>query len=277
MFMRTGLLALALLTAPLLAQQHTPFDPGCPLPPSIDGPSRDVDEQCGIEGKGGNNQRHNDASRAKNNFCATGNTITLTFANFDRLQDAAENAEIPTGTNKYPDDRADVQDMVTINHHRLGEGDRVRLVAWVLTAHYSNVDERSDGTAGEHVNCSKPGEDWNDIHIALVTNKNNPECTSITAELSPHHRPDAWLDPADLLNLQFPVRMTGQLFYDSIHKPCNNGHGSAPRRRASWEIHPVYQIDVCTKKSLANCPADGNNWTPLATFLEQQEEEEPEQ
>jgi hypothetical protein len=38
----------------------------------------------------------------------------------------------------------------------------------------------------------------------------------------------------------------------------------APSRVSSWEIHPVYAIDVCKKKSLNSCKADNDSvWTPL--------------
>jgi hypothetical protein len=35
-------------------------------------------------------------------------------------------------------------------------------------------------------------------------------------------------------------------------------------RQSSWEIHPVYGIDVCKGKNLANCRAGNDSvWEPL--------------
>jgi hypothetical protein len=198
----------------------------------------------------------------------------LTLAVFDRLQRRAFTEQIPTGPNRFPDDRDDVHDISTQNGQRFGEGDRVRIVAWVMKAKFSNDKPRPRGKNGEHVNCNHSGEEFNDIHIALASNKNDGECETITAEMSPHSRPEQWT-PANLVNLQFPVRVTGQLFYDSIHRPCENGRGS-PKRRSSWEIHPVYAVEVCAKKSIAQCPVNGGAdiWTPLVQFILDEEEED---
>ena len=39
---------------------------------------------------------------------------------------------------------------------------------------------------------------------------------------------------------------------------------SAPARASSWEIHPVYGIDVCKFKTLAKCKAGNDSlWTAL--------------
>jgi hypothetical protein len=38
---------------------------------------------------------------------------------------------------------------------------------------------------GESVNCNGPSEEDNDVHIALVANPGDQECTSVTAEMSP--------------------------------------------------------------------------------------------
>ena len=46
--------------------------------------------------------------------------------------------------------------------------------------------------------------------------------------------------------------------FDAAHQPCNGTvHGSQdPARFTSWEIHPVYSVQVCKKNSLDECPAD---------------------
>jgi hypothetical protein len=59
------------------------------------------------------------------------------------------------------------------------------------------------------------------------------------------------------------VRVTGQLFFDGSHSPCAGGKGS-PKRASLWEIHPVYALDVCSGKTIADCPVDDETkWQPL--------------
>ncbi len=123
------------------------------------------------------------------------------------------------------------------------------------------------------MNCFHDDDEWNDVHMTLTKNKNDSGCTGVTAEIIPHSRPDDWTD-TNLVNLQFPVRITGQLFYDTIHRPCEHGKEKSPKRRSSWEIHPVYAIDVCKFKALAQCDATNQSaWTPLNAFLANQPEE----
>jgi hypothetical protein len=48
-----------------------------------------------------------------------------------------------------------------------------------------------------------------------------------------------------------------------LWQPADTGiRGAIPNFK--WEIHPVYAIDVCKKKSLNNCKANNDSvWTPL--------------
>ena len=64
------------------------------------------------------------------------------------------------------------------------EGKVVRITAFVIDAHGSNL------SSGETVNCKQKGAENNDIHIVLgEKSPNDDECTSVTAEMSPHFRP----------------------------------------------------------------------------------------
>src|SRR6185369_4896601 len=71
---------------------------------------------------------------------------------------------------------------------KLGEGKLVTLKAFVLIA-------RQEGP--ESVNCEKNVPDQpllHDIHISLVASADvTEECAGVVAEMSPHHRPDAWI------------------------------------------------------------------------------------
>lgn len=134
--------------------------------------------------------------------------------------------------------------------------------------------------SGEEVNTNLPGEPTNDIHIAIGPQLDANECTSITAEIIPHFRPHAWtmlatLNGADVATLrrdarlERPMRFTGQLMFDASHLPCANGHpaASAPARTSSWEVHPVYRLDVCRDVTLGSCAVgDGGAWIPLDQF-----------
>ena len=75
--------------------------------------------------------------------------------------------------------------------------------------------------------------------------------------------------------LERPVRISGQLFFDASHQPGRPGQRNEPRLRATlWEIHPVYQIDVCRKSTLAGCRAsEAGAWVPLDQFVNVAHEE----
>src|SRR6266850_5768374 len=91
-----------------------------------------------------------------------------------------------------------------------------------------------------------------------------PSARRSPAEIIPHFRPHAWTMLATLngpnvvtlrqnARLDRPLRFTGQLMFDASHLPCSNGQpaSEAPARTSSWEVHPVYRIDVCTALTLA--------------------------
>jgi hypothetical protein len=129
----------------------------------------------------------------------------------------------------------------------------------------------------------------NDIHISLTAQafdmpvKKSPdddpsrlnECFSAVAEMSPHFRPSAWSEGAvnDVAEAKLPVRVTGHLFFDSSHEPCDLSGAKPvpsagnPKRMTLWEIHPIYSFEVCTSgKTIEDCSADGAKWVPIETF-----------
>lgn len=235
------------------------------------------------EGKNDPNKNHRAQNSAKNNFTVTGNAVPLTFSDFKSLQKAtAEKIKkgiIKLDVNGYPNKRElTLKDQVSVNGEQIGEGTLVTLEAFVYAAHYSNTKfnryENNKRGSGESNNCGCNRVDWNDIHIALVESDDpqTNECSSVTAELSPHYRPDLWsrfhdgrigeiqnMLPGLLRNKvvgdlangsPLRVRLTGPLFYDASHKPCIlNSAGKvirreSPARQTIWEIHPVYSIEV---------------------------------
>lgn len=132
----------------------------------------------------------------------------------------------------------------------------------------------------EKVNCQEEvptTKDYHDIHISLVPNIKlaaattkeaiaASECQGVVAEMSPHFRPALWT--AGNLNKagdkKLPVRVTGQLFFDSSHVPCKDGEpvGKNPKRVSLWEIHPIYAFEVCT----ADCDGEGT-WVSLEDWV----------
>ena len=98
-------------------------------------------------------------------------------------------------------------------------------------------------------------------------------CESLNAEISPHFRPDTWLDIVGLnIHPKRPLRITGQLFFDASHQPCRPNNRHSPARFTSWEIHPVYNIEVCQFRSTSSCPLSGTTmWIPFDEWVGEDE------
>ena len=243
--------------------------------------THEIDRRCPATGKEDGNIYHYAQNAAKNNFTAKGTPTALSFTDFTRLQQASQK-EIEGGgivlQGKYPQDRTRLQNLIKVRGKPVGEGSVVSLQAYIFHANYANTkySKLSDGrpARGEAVDCDNPELDWNDIHIALSPSANakTDECSTITAEISPHYRPAVWNKFHDGLNegveAELPgllkgrvldqlakgsrllyVRLTGPLFYDASHVPCTFSGGRvterhAPERFSIWEIHPIYRIEV---------------------------------
>jgi hypothetical protein len=212
------------------------FNPGCGMPFKSD-PIPDIDNQCSIDGAGKTEEKIVE-SRAKNDFCAeTSDPIAIDYQTFVDLQ---------KGTSfRGSADRSPLASILSRNGVTIGEGKFVEYAGFVLHAQYSNRSK------GEAVNCNIPGEDTNDIHIQMVADPSDDDaCDSVTAEMSPHFRPDAWT-PDKLNSLQdHLIRIRGPLFFDGSHTPCHDGKRPNPQRISVWEIHPVYSVDVCKEKGI---------------------------
>lgn len=256
------------------------FQVGCDLPWE-GGESHDVDQHCPNEGCATRDQ-DKAQNRIKNNLCATGTPVQISFASIDKLQRAVDR-KVQLGQLTYgstgpplPADRAKLQGLATVDVSNdavtLGEGDLVTLDAFVLDAKHD--DTFPFGFKGEGVNCKNSLLEWNDIHVALGKTASARECASATAEIIPHFRPAVWdridsnactvshvTDPLPVKRLR--VKITGQLFFDGSHKPspCSaSAGGGNPLRRSVWEIHPVYKIEVF----------DGGSFIPFETWAANQ-------
>jgi len=277
-----GVLSLLLWPGVVSAKKAKFMKCGNPLPlqlkPFSHKPQR-IDFLC--RNTGCHKSAANDKQNAmKNNFCAPTNKITpVTLKTFGDLGNAStQEPGVPKG--EPPKSRVKLAKIITLDDGtKLGEGQTVVFVGFVVEARHSNVDKDHPLTqgSGESVQCNLLGCIYNDIHVTLAEDQNETAmCRTITAEIIPHYRPPAWdlFDSPDYKTFltTHPVRITGQLFFDGSHMPCINGHaGFNPvtnhndfERLALWEIHPIYAIDVCTHtdKSLCN-PSDETAWFPF--------------
>lgn len=265
----------AATAAPVLAMAAAPatlagsaFAPTCDVPFGSIGGVRDIDNKCGIEGTG--SERRKLQNRAKNNFCAGTSTTDINRQVLERLQtkvDELQDFEWGTPT-KLPDDRSPLKSITTVSGQPIGEGSRVRVRAYFIHANYSNVSD------GENVNCSVGGQANNDIHIYLgMTPEEDDRCESLNAEISPHFRPDTWTNVVGLkISPKRPLRITGHLFFDASHEPCRPNKRHSPYRFTSWEIHPLYNIEVCKFKSASSCTLNGSTmWIPFDDWVGEDE------
>src|SRR5258706_14638518 len=154
-----------------------------------------IDYLCGNTGchKSASNDQQN---ARKNNFCAPVNQLMpVTMKTFGDLGNASNNEPtIPKG--EPPPSRAKLANIITLsNGAKLGEGNTVTFVGYVLDARHSNVDKDEPLTKGngESVQCNLLGCAYNDIHITLAEDPDEKAmCKTIVAEIIPHYRPPAW-------------------------------------------------------------------------------------
>ena len=245
---------------------------------------QEIDFLCGNTGchKSGQTNGQNDQQNAlKNNFCASVKTITpVTLKTFGDLGNASnDEPTVPKG--EPPPDRTKLANIITLGGGaKLGEGQTVTFVGFVLDARHSNVDNNDPLTKGngESVQCNLLGCAYNDIHITLAEDPQEKSmCQTIVAEIIPHYRPPAWdlFDSPDYASFlkTHPVKISGQLFFDGSHVACTSDGkaGFNPitkhadfERLALWEIHPIYAIDICKHTKKSQCSAsDPSAWFPF--------------
>jgi hypothetical protein len=254
-----------------------------PLPlqlAGLDDKPQDIDFRCGNKGCHKNNA-NDKQNEAKNNFCAPiDNVVPVTRETLKALQNVVNRMPgIPK--RKPPINRKKLKNIPLADGTKLGEGNVVSLVGFVLESRHSNVNNKKPLTKGngESVQCNFLGCPYNDIHVQLTGVKSDKRsCQTVTAEIIPHYRPAAWdlFDSPDYSEFlrDHPVKLTGQLFYDGSHLACKNGkpgeffeNGKKRQdfaRIAVWEIHPIYAIDLCKLTSKEACEADANAWIPFS-------------
>ena len=240
------------------------FFEACPNPhfPPDSAPTAIDETSCTIAGNGGAETFQNEA---KNNFCAAGPANAITIPQMAGLQTKVqEEGDIPFGNPRnHPQTVSSGPATNRKPLQALGEGNLVTLQGFVLLARQEGAESVNCGT---HVS-NNPAD--HDIHVSIVESPGAEECSGVVVEMIPHHRPASWT-PANvnaIASAKLPVRVTGQLMFDSSHSPCQNGTSVSgdPKRSTLWEVHPVYEFDVCPQGSCSS----GAGWVPLEEFAKQ--------
>ena len=277
-------LGFAIIWASLLAVARPAsaqgLSPDCPIPFASIAKHRSIDDNCAARGEvpdppvEANDPAHALQNLAKNNFCATGSPELVTFKSFEILQEKLDRRVPQAKTwdrNDLPADRS-----VLLRVHKttegatIGEGTLVTFAAWLMKTPPQGRESCNCGTK------NRAAKEMVDIHMVLVPSpdeENTSECESVTAEISPHFRPDRWNAAILQSAKKHPLRVIGRLMYDAAHRPCSGNplRGAPPRRISGWEVHPVYAIDVCKNKSLNGCKADDDSvWTSLDQWGEEE-------
>ena len=127
---------------------------------------------------------------AKNNFCAAtpaAGAALVTFISFTKLQQKLDQKPEAKHWNAQhlPANRNVLHGVYTTSENAtIGEGSVVKFAAWLMKLRPGHT---------ESCNCNVDGDEMNDMHLVLISSsdrENTRECTSVTAEISPHFRPD---------------------------------------------------------------------------------------
>jgi len=230
-----------------------------------------VDDTCAITGDA-TSPGDKAQDKQKNNLCATGTPTVITIKDLTALQKDVDDTGVNYGNEHVhngagpPADRSTLFTKIPAGSPH--EGDLVSFIGFIAEAKPGSV---------ETVDCHCTAADAIDVHIALSDHDLNitPQtatavkdpllcANSFVAETIPHKRPLALeltaIDP--LHTKKSIVKVTGQLLFDASHKPCVGGKAGSgdPSRVTVFEIHPVYDIEVCSGTTTAECTATSKNW-----------------
>lgn len=250
-------------------------------------PGLTIETTCGLNGDSGAGSGEFVQNPHKNQLCASGASQEVTIADLLDLQHEVDDSGMPFGSSfgggsGPPKDRGPLTNLPALaNGSKLEEGDLVSFVGFLSEAHYMPKSESvpKKGKGGESVNCHSTQHVMADIHLAFSSakgritakdpNRRQKTCNTISGEMIPHLRPEVWnVDNLNqVIDLERPVRITGQLFFDASHVPCRDGNipGGNPLRISGWEIHPIYTLEICKFPDLKKCPAASKTvWQPLS-------------
>ena len=244
-------------------------------------------EACGVHGDSPSKSGEFVQNPHKNELCGSGALQDVSTTDLLNLQHEVDDSGMPFGSSfgggsGPPKDRSPLTNLPALpNGLKLEEGDLVSFVGFLSEAHYMPKSESvpKKGKGGESVNCHSTQHSLADIHLALSNTsgritakdpqKQQKTCNTISAEMIPHLRPEVWnVDNLnEVIDLERPVRITGQIFFDASHEPCRDGKikSGNPLRISGWEIHPLYTFEVCKFTDIKKCPSNSKTvWQPLS-------------
>jgi hypothetical protein len=141
-----------------------------------------------------------------------------------------------------------------------GEGKLVSLTGFLQVAKHEGA---------ESCNCDLTRRADTDVHMVMVSDLEDAETDSVTAEITPRFRKAAdhlpgwlWVNVKNNLEGEY-IRVTGRLMLDTKHIPqLHRLQGERPNkglaRATNWEVHPIMKIEVC-RKSVTACD-HGKGW-----------------
>ena len=196
---------------------------------------------------------------------STATPILLTFDDFDKLQDKAD--ELVGQKVTLPKAARNKLRRISLGGRTVGEGNLVEVVAFLVGSPHPN-------SSGESVNCRLKGSANNDFHIPVAKEVDDTEFDGIVVEMIPQdeHRTSGEWTIRKLTQVQSderPVLIRGQLFYDNEHLVNDdeeNPKGGQPKRSSLWEIHPVTQMLVCNTSNKQCDAANEDQWTPIERY-----------
>jgi len=117
------------------------------------------------------------------------------------------------------------------------EGVAVSVIGYIVAVRNQNSG------SGEATNCHYTASGFVDLHIALVERPGQGEEQAVVIEPTPRfyaaHPTWRFATINDLEHTETPVRFSGWLLFDPVHK---NHLGTY--RSTLWEIHPVTRVEV---------------------------------
>ncbi len=217
------------------------FQPKCNLAPHFSRMNK-FDRMCPAEGNSPDS-RLREQSRIQNDFCAKGPAIPLSNSDFVEMQVVAERlAQRFQSYDFFPADRSVLRQIYAArNFQRVGEGSQVTLTGYVQGITHS---------LGQSAFCSQTGDENLPFYLAIKADLSVKDpCSGVVTEINPHLRPEAWayVDLRSLQGSRAKVKVTGQLFYNSQARTCQQGRGGGFPRASAWQISPVYDIETCSQ------------------------------
>ena len=219
---------------------------------------------CPTSGCAASGTPHALLNRQKRRAPLAGAARLVTFADFKRLQQQADDL-VGQAHELAATERAQLVALQT-SAGKVSEGNRVSVSGFLAKG--PGAPHANSG--GESVNCQLTGAPNNDVHISIVPQSGASEFAGIVVEMIPQNRPAPW-SLANLKKAQQQKRrvlVIGPLFYDNAHTVNDDPQSSStqPKRFSLWEIHRIGDFRVCRKVNNHCDPTQLSQWQPLSAL-----------